>query len=426
MAKLFSQISVIGDASSPGSGALARGTPVRNAIRRHKWRLRPLKRFVLPLRNGKRQAVSLIRTITPGMKRVPRIERIECSTTWCAGQPATGAATEIYPAESLTWSPDPLRNGSNEPRAKFSEPAYVFELNDIDFWGRYGGSVLTADNALLGDLSPEVWGIENHPIFSRFRLPEAQHLSGRTAIAVTAEAPGNYYYWLIDLVSRFALIKAAAGGAWDSYDRFLINGTGAPYEAASLAALGVPLEKILYVNASDRFQIDNATIPSMDDSSKAIAPWKVRALRELRDTFSNGVHDSPRRLYISRRSAAVRRVINEEKLRPLLREAGFKMLELEALPWREQVRLFSHAEVILAPHGAALANAAFCKPGTLIAEIATRESLKCFLRLASSASLPYRLIEGTPEIKTDKAFRARENEDMTVDEGAIRDLLREL
>ena len=50
----------------------------------------------------------------------------------------------------------------------------------------------------------------------------------------------------------------------------------------------------------------------------------------------------------------------------------------------------------------------------------------CVCRLASSASLPYRLIEGTPEVKTERAFRARENEDMTVDEDAIRDLLREL
>jgi capsular polysaccharide biosynthesis protein len=422
MAKLFSQISVIGDASSPGSVPLARVTPVRNVIRRHKWRLRPLKRFILPLRNGKRQALGLIRTLTPGMKHSPRIER--CTTRY-AGQNGTCTATRIYPAEPLTWSPDPLRNGASR-RARFSEAAYVFDLSNIDFWGRYGGSVLTADNTLLGDLSPEIWGIENHPIFSRLRLPEAQHLPGRTAIAVTPEAPGNYYYWLIDLLSRFALIKAAGGGAWDPYARFLINGTGARYEGASLAAMEVPLDKILYVNASDRFQIDHATIPSMDDSSKAIAPWKVRVLRELRDTFSNGVHESPRRLYISRRSAAVRRVLNEEKLRPLLREAGFKMLELEALPWREQVRLFSHAEIILAPHGAALANAAFCRPGTLIAEIATRESLKCYLRLASSASLTYRLIEATPEIKTDKAFRARENEDMNVDEDAIRDLLREL
>ena len=423
MAKLFSQLSVIGEGSSPGSGSLARITPVRNIIRRHKWRLRPLKRLVLPLRNGKRQAVSLIRTVTPGMKRSPRIER---STPWYADHTGTCAATEIYPSEPLTRSPDPLKNGASQPRAKFSEPAYVFEFQDIDFWGRYGGSVLTADNALLGDLSPEVWGVENHPIFSRLRLPEPQHLPGRTAIAVTPEAPGNYYHWLIDLLPRFALIKAAGGDAWDAYARFLINGSGAHYEGASLAALRLPLDKILYVNASDRFQIDNATIPSMDDSANVIAPWKVRMLRDLRDTLPNAAPDSPRRLYISRRSAAVRRVINEEKLRPLLREAGFTMLELEARPWLEQVRLFSNADVILAPHGAALANTAFCKPGTLIAEIATRESIKFYLRLASSGSLRYRLIEGTPEIKTDRAIRARENEDMTVDEDAIRSLLREL
>jgi capsular polysaccharide biosynthesis protein len=422
MAKLFSQISVIGESPSPGSGALARATPLRNAIRRHKWRLRPLKRFVLPLRHGKRQAVSFIRTVTPGMKGSPRIER---STRSYADDAGSCQATEIFPAEALTVSPDPLKNGASQPRAKSSEPAFVYELHDIDFWARYGGSVLTADNALLGDLSPEVWGIENHPIFSTLRLPEAQHLPGRTAIAVTPEAPGNYYHWLIDLLPRFGLLKAAGGG-WDAYARFLINGAGAHYEGASLTALGLPLDKILYVNASDRFQIDHATIPSMEDSAKAIAPWKVRMLRELRDTMPNGKHDSPRRLYISRRSAAVRRVLNEDKLAPLLREAGFEMIELESRPWLEQVRLFSNAEVILSPHGAALANTAFCRPGTLIAELATRGSFKCYLRLASSAALHYRLIEATPEIQTDRAIRARENEDMTIDLDEIRSFLEKL
>jgi capsular polysaccharide biosynthesis protein len=356
------------------------------------------------------------------MKRLPRIER---STRSYADHAGSCEAAEIFPAEALTVSPDPLKTGASQPRAKFSEPAYVYELHDIDFWGRYGGSVLTADNALLGDLSPEVWGIENHPIFSTLRLPEVQHLPGRTAIAVTPEAPGNYYHWLIDLLPRFGLLKAAGGG-WDAYARFLINGAGAHYEGASLTALGLPLDKILYVNASDRFQIDHATIPSMEDSAKAIAPWKVRMLRELRDTLPNGEHDSPRRLYISRRSAAVRRVLNEDQLAPLLREADFEMIELELRPWLEQVRLFSNAEVILSPHGAALANTAFCRPGTLIAELATRGSFKCYLRLASSAALHYRLIEATPEIQTDRAIRARENEDMTVDLDEIRSFLEKL
>lgn len=422
MAKLFSQISVIGEASSPDSGALARATPLRNIIRRNKWRLRPLKRLVLPLRNGKRQALTLLRAIAPEIKRFPRIEY---STRSYAGQNGECAATEIYPAEALNCSPDPLKNGSSQPRAKVSEPAYVFELNDIDFWAHYGGSVITADNALLGDLSPEVWGVENHPIFSRIVLPEPQHLAGRTGLAVTAEAPGNYYHWLIDLLPRLALLKAVGGG-WNSYARVLINGSGAHYERASLAAMGLDANKIVYVDSNDRFQIDSATIPSRDDSSKAIAPWKVRILRELRDSLPNGARESPRRFYISRRSAPVRRIINEEKLRPLLEENGFEILELESLPWLEQVQLFSKAEVILAPHGAALANAAFCRPGTLIAEINTRESFKSYLRLASAGSLRFRFIEAMPQIKTSRTIRARENEDMTVDEEAIRNFLHDL
>jgi capsular polysaccharide biosynthesis protein len=422
MAKLFSQISVIGEGSSPDSSALARPTPLRNIVRRNKWRLRPLKRLVLPLRNGKRQAITLLRAVAPEITRFPRIEY---STQSYARQNGACIATEIHPAEPLNCAPDPRKNGASQPRAKVSEPAYVFELSDIDFWGRYGGSVITTDNALLADLSPEVWGVENHPIFSRLVLPEPQRLLGCTAIAVTAEAPGNYYHWLIDLLPRLALLKTVNGG-WKSYSCVLINGSGAHYERASLTALGLAANKILYVDSNDRFRIDSTVIPSRDDSSKAIAPWKVRALRELRDTLPSGATESPRRFYISRRSAPVRRLINEEKLRPLLEENGFEILELESHPWLEQVQLFSKAEVILAPHGAALANAAFCRPGTLIAEINARESFKSYLRLASAASLRFRFIEAMPQIKTTRAIRARENEDLIVDPESIRDFLREL
>src|SRR5207253_10313 len=103
-----------------------------------------------------------------------------------------------------------------------SEPAWVFELKNIDFWARYGGSVVTEENFLLADLSPEVWGIENHPIFSRFYLPRTSQLDGPIAIAVTPEAPGNYYHWLIDLLPRLCLIQAWHGG-FDSFEQILLN-----------------------------------------------------------------------------------------------------------------------------------------------------------------------------------------------------------
>jgi capsular polysaccharide biosynthesis protein len=381
---------------------------LRNFVRRQKWRLRPLKRLVLPLRNAKQTLVALLR-------RVPTIEPLTRNyrgTSFCD-------TVEVHPVARNATPPHPFLPNAFDATL-MSEPASLFYLKEIDFWAYYGGSVVTSDNKLLADLSPEVWGAENHPIFSSFRLPKACELSGSTGIAVTPEAPGNYYHWLIDLLPRVGLLKSSG----HELDRVLINGIGAHYEQRSLRALNFPIEKV-YVTARDRFLIESAAIPSMDHFSKAIAPWKIDMLRGLR---TSNAGRPAKRIYVSRKRAAVRRIINEDELANLLRSANFELLELESMTWDEQVAIFAQAEVVLAPHGAALANIAFCEPGSLIVEIGTRTGYKDFyLYLAASAQLRYRFIEARPRVdaKTD-SLRAIENEDMIVDLAAVQKFLEAL
>ena len=417
---------------------------LRNFVRQHKWRLRPVKRAVLPLRNLKRAGVALFR-------KSPVIAR---STAEYAGASLI-AKRRIHPAESVSFPAYPFEMSNGGTRAVAShllapthstgsgqaprrpparelrqapalaEPAFIFQLKNIDFWGRYGGSVVTADNCLLADLSPEVWGIENHPIFSQLRLPKRRQLRGRAAIAVTPEAPGNYYHWLIDLLPRICLIRSSDG--FESFEHFLINGSHAHYEKASLQALCLPPEKISYVDARDRFQIEEATIPSMDHFSKVIASWKVEALRVMRNSLPRTQDAGLRRLYVSRKRAAVRRIINESEFENILRDAGFTAVELESCSWVDQVAMFSGAKVVLAPHGAALANTVFCQPGALLAEINTRVGYRdYYLHLAASSGVRYRFIEAQPRITTSSSIRATENEDMIVDLNLLQDLLRSL
>jgi capsular polysaccharide biosynthesis protein len=388
---------------------------LRNFIRRQKWRLRPLKRLVLPMRKVKRCLVALNR-------RPPIIQR---STRDYAGSSLCSAA-QIHPAMPVPRPSHPVAPHDDVAGPNLSEPAWLFHLTDIDFWARYGGSIVTNDNRLLGDLSPEVWGVENHPVFSQLRLPGARKLEGRTAIAVTPEAPGNYYHWLIDLFPRVGLLKSAED-RFGSFDRFLINGSRAHYEQASLRALDLTQEKIMYAGAGDRFLIKEAMIPSMDHLAKVIAPWKIDILRNLGD-LQPRTKTSPRRLYISRQHAAVRRVINEPEVEKLLVTANFTIVELESKSWDEQVAMFSSAEIVLAPHGAALANIAFCQPGALVAEIGTKPGYKDFyLQLAASAQLRYRFVEAKPRIQPgESSFRPPENEDMIIDIALLREFLESL
>lgn len=377
---------------------------LRNFIRRQKWRLRPLKRLVLPLRNAKRCMVARWRT-------APDIEE---STRNYRG-PSFVGMTEAFPPVKIPPPVHPFL--PNESRIDLvSEPAQIYHLRNIDFWARYGGSVVTSDNKLLADLSPEVWGVANHPLFSQLILAARRNLPGRTAIAVTPEAPGNYYHWLIDLLPRVALLQSNSS----RFDRLLLNGSGAGYETASLGALQIPSAKLAYVDSRDRFEIEEAIIPSMDHFARVIAPWKIDLLRRLGRSAPNCVI---RRLYISRRHAAVRRISNESELEPILRAADFSIVELEEKSWPEQIALFAGAQVILAPHGAALANIVFAEPGTLIAEIGTRPGYRDFyLQLAASAALQYRFVEARPG-RLGKAVTAVEDEDMIVDPATVRELV---
>lgn len=96
------------------------------------------------------------------------------------------------------------------------------------------------------------------------------------------------------------------------------------------------------------------------------------------------------RIYISRRAARWRRVINEAEVLEALRPWGFVPVQLEALSLAEQIALMQTAEAVIGIHGAGLTNLAFCQPGTLVVEIFPRNAvLPYFWSLAQVAGLSY-------------------------------------
>jgi capsular polysaccharide biosynthesis protein len=82
--------------------------------------------------------------------------------------------------------------------------------------------------------------------------------------------------------------------------------------------------------------------------------------------------EPPRRgthLYVTRRLARRRRLVNEGQIEPLLRDRGFEVVEAERLTFSDQVRLFAQAGVIAGPHGAGLTNAMFAPASCRILEL---------------------------------------------------------
>jgi capsular polysaccharide biosynthesis protein len=137
--------------------------------------------------------------------------------------------------------------------------------------------------------------------------------------------------------------------------------------------------------------------------------WVCQALQEKFFPFGKkNKAVSKGRIYISRAGSSQRRIANEEKLLPVLRDFGFQVVKLEDLTFGEQIGLFNEAEVVVAPNGSGLANLVFCSKGTTVIEIFPNvfEALNSVdytfnfdynYRLARSLDLAYYFVCGSNE-----------------------------
>jgi capsular polysaccharide biosynthesis protein len=314
-------------------------------------------------------------------QRVPMLQRwsgrpIDCHATvgeYLAKHRGRGWQKVIRPAGSYERV-RPISLGRalpacfDPPQTVSWEDERVIFLESCRYWGGYGGSIITHDEHLLGELSPDVWGVERHTLFNKLKLPPALPLPGLTAVISTPEADRNYSHWMMELLPRLKLL-AEAGYGPARVDRYLVNPGGASYERETLALAGLPSEKLLPVSAGSHFHCESIITTNLrskhwQHSLPAWVPEYLRALTNLAPGAS-----SSKRLYLTRRDASFRRVVNEEQLLPILRANDFEVFDPATRTVCEQATIFAGADAIVSPHSSGMTNLVFCRPGTAVMEI---------------------------------------------------------
>ncbi|MBF2048248.1 MAG: DUF563 domain-containing protein [Elainella sp. C42_A2020_010] len=239
-------------------------------------------------------------------------------------------------------------------------------------------AVFTPDRYLLADVSREYPGqlptcSQPYSSFDRVLQPkafsEAEHIRGR--VAVLAGLSGhNYFHWMVDVLPRIELLQRGGVDLTD-VDWFWLNQPQSQFQRETLQILGIPSTKVLASDRHPHIQAD-LIVPAFPGHLGWIEPW---VLAFLRQTFlpiaAAMVPRQPlhQRIYISRNKAHHRRLLNEAAVLDCLKPLGFVAVELESLSFFEQIALFAHAEVIIAPHGGGLTNTLFCQPGTCVVEL---------------------------------------------------------
>jgi hypothetical protein len=247
------------------------------------------------------------------------------------------------------------------------------------------GNVFSKEGYLVTGASLAVRKDLNHYYLPSSFRPRVYH--GANVGVVTSSLQDNYYHWLTGVLPRIHMLRCQ-GFETDA----LFIRTSQPFQRETLEALGLPSDHLLDPKDHEFVSGIRLVVPFHDVGSTVEHPkWASDFLRRtfLPPARRSMTGDSATRLYISRDSARWRRVINEQEVMDVLAPLGFRRVILDGLTVVEQATLFRDAEIVVAPHGAALAKLMFCVPGTKVIEFQPSKLQSSFFRLSRSVGLDY-------------------------------------
>jgi hypothetical protein len=204
--------------------------------------------------------------------------------------------------------------------------------------------------------------IENRLLQKQRCFPKIRR-RGATMLSLASEGDLNYYRWLMETLPRMRFVRE--GNL--AYD-WLYCRQQHPFHRKSLELLGCDLSRVIASDGNKFVQAAQLVVPPfVDEAESWVIPW----LRQQFLPLARQAESAPlaKRIYVTRRKASGRRVANEAELLESLQSLGFMSAALEDYEWLDQVALFRDAEAIIGPHGAGLANLAFCSPGVLVVEL---------------------------------------------------------
>lgn len=210
---------------------------------------------------------------------------------------------------------------------------------------------------------------------------------------------GGYYDFLFYIYSKLLRIKEVIGEEeyQNSVVLYPIFGKEFEKEFWELAGLEenkvldvrrniVEAEKYYFANNEDWF------FPNIRD---------IQNLIKLPMSLSIKKFPEYKRIYISRKNR--RKLLNEDEIVQVLQEYGFIIIEDETRTIKEQMEIYSSADVILGPHGASFSNILWCRPNTVLIELFSNQYYPPFFKyLANVLELKYyAIIENDVRVSDD-------------------------
>lgn len=203
------------------------------------------------------------------------------------------------------------------------------------------------------------------------RQPPPQREAG-AVLAVADLSAELHYHWQLELLPRLGL-------AWQQLQeqepnlRLWHNGGGSPRVREALERLGIPPERVLDASTVPHLQAEQLWIVSWPTPFGAPGRWAIDWLREFWGVEEPSGSAAGQALWLPRRAVGRRPLLEEqawqESLREPLRQRGLQLEVCSGGSVAEQLQRCARVELVIAPHGGAMANLLAASAGTRVLEL---------------------------------------------------------
>ncbi|MDA3890631.1 MAG: glycosyltransferase family 61 protein [Salinivirgaceae bacterium] len=217
----------------------------------------------------------------------------------------------------------------------------------------------------------------------------------------------GYYHWLLEELPRIYCSRkiqeehtVLVPSKWNSFYSFRTMLRSffkvgkeldeSSFHHQSIELLGIKKLEVLPMNGYlfvEKLLMPSYTAPTGNYNDKLI--------KEINSFLFSNVEFSTKpkydKIYLSRKQAPRRKVLNENEVEKLLTAHGYKCLCFEDFSFKEQVGLAGQCSSLISLHGAGLSNMLFMKQGSIVLELRMKGDQQnlCYYSLASALSINY-------------------------------------
>lgn len=171
----------------------------------------------------------------------------------------------------------------------------------------------------------------------------------------------NHYHWIVNYLPRLVLLKHLR----EIQPRLETVNLVVP---STLSKNATEILQFLDIGPYSLFPLDNTCVWKFEElivpSFTPTSELSTEGLQGLKSLYNRATGSTPKRRILIGRSDSTtgyprRRVQNENEVLKACSKYGFRLYHLANMPVRDQLQLFSEADMVIGPHGAGFANLVF-------------------------------------------------------------------